>query len=106
MTDTSDGNQQSAFSHWFRTGKVPRALAPGEVELKFNPWHDPANGRFTFTGAGRNYGAGGADRALKIGHRSRPRPGKQPNPVTEFVGGVGEGLGGVAKGTVAGYIPR
>jgi LysM repeat protein len=27
------------------------------VEVKFNPWHDPENGRFTFVGQGRYYGA-------------------------------------------------
>lgn len=36
-----------AFSLYLRTG---RRVAPSGVEVKFNPWHDEENGRFTFTG--------------------------------------------------------
>ncbi|WP_374146102.1 DNA/RNA non-specific endonuclease [Sphingomonas sp. 28-63-12] len=32
---------------------------PAWVEVKFNPWHDPANGRFTFANSGKRYGFGG-----------------------------------------------
>lgn len=46
-----------AFSIWLRTGQRPSA---SDIELKFNPWHDPEDGRFTFAGAGRYYGSGGA----------------------------------------------
>lgn len=28
------------------------------MEVKFNPWHDEENGRFTFAGQGRYFGAG------------------------------------------------
>jgi hypothetical protein len=155
MIEISGGNKSSAFSWWLRTGRLPPALGPDSLELKFNPWHDPADGRFTFAGAGRSYGAGGADAAggnnsrtssstgsmsalwkrrksqtatLPIAGMSsagapasrdrRPvkhaplalqsrriegkRPGNEPNPFNEFVGGVGEGLYDVGKGTVAG----
>jgi hypothetical protein len=155
MIKTSGGKQSSAFSWWLRTGKLPPARSPDGLELKFNPWHDPEDGRFTFAGAGRHYGASGTDavssekrRALtssnpapvlwdrsksrnsalpKAGtsraetaakdgqrpvNRASPkvkpepvegsRPGNQPNPVTEFVGGVGEGLYDVGTQTVAG----
>ena len=155
MNGTSRGSKSSAFSWWLRTGRLPLAVNPDGLELKFNPWHDPADGRFTFVGAGRHYGASQADAAggassrtsertvaataladrgksrtgtrshRKISragppasgaHRSaRPvAPPMQPergegglsgnhrNPVTEFVGGVGEGLYEVGKGTVAG----
>jgi hypothetical protein len=33
-----------AFAHYLRTGR--RLRVP--VEQKFNPYHDPRNGRFTF----------------------------------------------------------
>ncbi|HMS21605.1 DNA/RNA non-specific endonuclease [uncultured Sphingorhabdus sp.] len=31
----------------------------GILELKFNPWHDTEDGKFTFAGQGRNFGKGG-----------------------------------------------
>lgn len=40
---------QSTFELYLRTGLRAR---PG-VELKFNPWHDPLDGRFTFAPGGR-----------------------------------------------------
>ena len=33
---------------------------PPPVEMKFNPWHDEEDGRFTFAGQGRYFPAGGA----------------------------------------------
>ena len=63
MVQTSSSSERNAFSRWLRMGKVPSALSPDGLELKFNPWHDPADGRFTFAGAGRRYGAGGVDAA-------------------------------------------
>ncbi len=46
-----DGSQdrQSAFSHWLRTGRWPSRRG---IELKFNPYHDPRNGQFTFAPGG------------------------------------------------------
>ncbi|MBB4839633.1 hypothetical protein HNP52_002702 [Sphingomonas kyeonggiensis] len=43
----SGQGQPTAFSIWMRTGRWPRVEAPS-VEVKFNPWHDPRNGQFTF----------------------------------------------------------
>lgn len=37
-------NERSAFTHYLRTGARPAR----RVEVKFNPYHDPANGQFTF----------------------------------------------------------
>ena len=37
------------FEHYIRTGRVRR---PEGLELKFNPWHDPDDGRFTFRNSG------------------------------------------------------
>jgi LysM repeat protein len=47
----------TAFSLYLRTG---RRVVPPAVEVKFNPWHDEENGRFTFAGQGRYFGAGGS----------------------------------------------
>lgn len=42
----------AAFGCWIRSGRRGAAA----IETKFNPWHDPEDGRFTFAGSGRNYG--------------------------------------------------
>ena len=78
MIKTSGGRQSSAFSWWLRTGKLPPALGPDGLEFKFNPWHDPADGRFTFAGAGRRYGAGGADAAGGENSRTSTSTGSVP----------------------------
>lgn len=119
MMQTIGGKQQSGFSHWLRTGRLPRGRTGEGVERKFNPWHDPENGQFTFAGSGRYYGAGGAGRAPGTNDRDRlkiaatqgaqaprrpapeSRPGDRSNPAAEFVGGVGQGLRDVAKRTAA-----
>lgn len=50
MTATAETESYHArFGHWLRTGRWPRA-AP--VEHKFNPYHDPRNGQFTFAPGG------------------------------------------------------
>lgn len=58
MNQTSSGRRQSAFSSWLRTGRLPLVRGPDGVELKFNPWHDPDDGRFTFAGSGTRSGSG------------------------------------------------
>ena len=47
------------FSIWLRTGRWPSR--DDSCEFKFNPWHDPDDGRFTFTGAGRRFGPAGSN---------------------------------------------
>ena len=122
---TARENASRDFSLWLRTGWRPRSgVVAGSIEYKFNPWHDPANGRFTTAGTGQRAGAPGeADRG-----RIRPKapPGQDPagigrspgggtsgraagaqgapssKPLSEFAGGVAEGLYGVAEGTVEG----
>ena len=49
-------NRMSAFEYYLRTGR--RLADPDPVETKFNPWHDPEDGRFTFAGQGRRSGDG------------------------------------------------
>jgi hypothetical protein len=55
MTSVEEG-QRRAFGIWLRTGRLPSIRNADGVELKFNPWHDPQDGRFTFAGAGRYHG--------------------------------------------------
>lgn len=41
--------ERLTFEHYLRTGQ---RIEPGAVERKFNPYHDPRNGRFTFAPGG------------------------------------------------------
>lgn len=56
MIQISDTERRRAFAVCLRTGRWPTVTPSGDVEVKFNPWHDPADGRFTFAGSGRAYG--------------------------------------------------
>jgi hypothetical protein len=78
MIVISDTERRRALSVWLRTGRWPTITIADDVEIKFNSWHDPADGRFIFAGAGRNYGRGGAKpigevggHAARISRRSR-----------------------------------
>jgi hypothetical protein len=46
-----------AFEIYVRTGQLI-ADDPEQPEVKFNPWHDPNDGQFTFAGQGRYFGSG------------------------------------------------
>lgn len=72
-----------AFSFWLRTGRRVTKRSTAAVEMKFNPWHDPANGQFTFANSGVRYGSwggggggstggGGAQASWPAPKRSRP----------------------------------
>jgi len=52
----------SAFEINLRTGLIPAGHSE-PVELKFNPWHDPDDGRFTFSGQGSYFRGPGASMA-------------------------------------------
>jgi hypothetical protein len=78
MNETPRDRKSSAFSWWLRTGRLRPAVSPDGIELKFNPWHDPADGRFTFAGAGRLYGTSGADATSAAGSRTSARTGAAP----------------------------
>ena len=71
MIQISDEQRRAAFRLWLRTGRLPSVNNPDDVELKFNPWHDPEDGRFTFAGAGRYFGQGHGDSG---GHGSAAAP--------------------------------
>lgn len=51
MNHISDIDRRRDFSIWLRTGRPPTRTADG-IELKFNPYHDPRNGQFTFAPGG------------------------------------------------------
>jgi len=76
--DISAEQRRQDFSIWIRTGRRPRRR-DATLELKFNPWHDPADGRFTFAGSGSNYGAGGKGSANRASGRA-PVIGDRENP--------------------------
>ena len=71
--DIQAEERRRAFLVWLRTGRVTSLQQAGAVEFKFNPWHDPANGRFTFANSWRYVGGFGR---------------------TPYRGGGGEGFGG------------
>lgn len=70
--DMSAEQRRLGFGVWMRTGRWPLLGDRDGREVKFNPWHDPTDGRFTFIGTGRNYGPGGTGRSRTPG-RSRPK---------------------------------
>jgi hypothetical protein len=49
-----DGTRKTAsnFELWLRTGRLVIAPDTDPTEAKFNPWHDPSNGQFTYAGGG------------------------------------------------------
>jgi murein DD-endopeptidase MepM/ murein hydrolase activator NlpD len=70
---------QRAFSHYLRTGRrLPEEMfvEEQEVELKFNPYHDPRNGQFTFAPGGAGTGS-----SHTSGH-SRPNAPAKPKTYT------------------------
>ena len=59
MIEAGVETRRSAFAFWLRTGRLPSVHRADGLEVKFNPWHDPEDGRFTFAGSGRHYGRSG-----------------------------------------------
>lgn len=70
---------RKAFSYWLRTGRLPAVRSAAGLELKFNPWHDPEDGRFTFANTGDYHprGSGGGAKARRP--RAGPTPKSQPS---------------------------
>jgi hypothetical protein len=95
--DLDPAERRRLFATWLRTGTLPAGRDDG-VELKFNPWHDPRDGRFTsgpqvgdpqlassprkraFTGHGGSFGGGGATGSWD------PPPSRPPSPNTTHHG--------------------
>ena len=60
MTGNSEAKPRNTrFSGYLRTGRIATSLRAG-IEKKFNPWHDPEDGRFTFDNSGNYFGGGGS----------------------------------------------
>src|SRR3546814_11553290 len=52
MIEISSETYRHAYAIWLRTGSWPVAQHHGDIEVKFNPYHDPRNGQFTFAPGG------------------------------------------------------
>lgn len=50
--------RRRAFARWLRTGHLATARRDDGIELKFNPYHDPRNGQFTFAPGGSSMSEG------------------------------------------------
>lgn len=59
-----------AFEVYLRTRQV---RVEGKLEVKFNPWHDPAVGRFTFRNSGTRFGTGSESNFARRPGRTDPR---------------------------------
>jgi hypothetical protein len=99
MHDLSDDEWRRAFSTWLRSGRVPLVQPAEAAERKFNPWHDPDDGRFTFRGAGVYYGRGSSRLGDKPKKPSRAKVGRRPKRVDGFPGEGGSFGGGGADAT-------
>lgn len=102
MQGSSD-DRRNGFATWLRTGRWPDRGAASAIERKFNPWHDPEDGRFTFAGTGRHYGSGGQGRAARPANSLRRRPPLRVDvpglPPRRVRGGGGSFGGGGATGS-------
>jgi LysM repeat protein len=78
----------TAFSVWLRTGRRGGGLP---IEVKFNPWHDREDGRFTFVGQGNYFPRGGRQDTAANAVVNRDR--------AEFDSGGGLNGGGGASGS-------
>jgi hypothetical protein len=87
--------ERSAFDYYLRTGRRLRAASP--PERKFNPWHDPRNGQFTF--------APGGPRSLTNPVFSDKRGLWKPKPVAA-TGGRGVVDSGPARSSTAPALER
>lgn len=89
-----------AFVHYLRTGRrLPEsAFAPAAPETKFNPYHDPRNGQFTFAPGGprslsrivisNGRQAAGGDAPSIAAGRSNAPGGKNPTPAPSNADGI------------------
>lgn len=68
----------SAFEIYLRTG----CRLPAGVEVKFNPWHDPENGRFTFASSGRYF-----SRDVQTGSSHQSNNGRKRSQATPALNG-------------------
>lgn len=96
MIEISEEEWHLAFPIWLRTGKLPSHSKGDGIECKFNPWHDPKDGRFTFAGAGRYHGGGGSfggGGATGTWKRSQPQHVASPKKTSAVVVPAGQQAG-------------
>lgn len=89
MIREHDNARRRAFIVWVRTGRLPHPRDANEIEFKFNPWHDPENGRFTFAGTGRYYARGDGGRKDHVA-RGRARVEYGDDPAKPPIGSMEE----------------
>ena len=105
MIGISDDERRRAFSIWLRSGRLSSPRSADGIELKFNPWHDPETGRFTFVDTGRQWGRQVLRRWWRKGWLRRCDRGTWTSG--EFTGGGGGSFGGAgASGTWGPSEPR
>ena len=106
-------HRQQSFADWLRTGRGQS----GRIEVKFNPWHDPDDGKFTFRNSGSFFGEGGSTdfaqrprrddpRVLAIGRAKRREGAKDKPTISTFRPGGGSFGGAGASGNWDGPIRR
>jgi hypothetical protein len=105
MIELADVEQRRAFLVWLRTGRLSSVRNAEGIELKFNPWHDPDDGRFTFVGGGRYFGRSGSGNgtfADRAGHYPQPKSGRSENTSAakgSYTRASGSGIGSFGKQT-------
>lgn len=81
--------RMSEFEYYLRTGRrVGQINRAPRIGLKFNPWHDPDDGRFTFRNSGEywpgdgfgGFGGGGFNGGGADGEWDPPKPKPKPRP--------------------------
>lgn len=102
--DISADAQRQAFSLWLRTGRLPGWLKAVRAEFKFNPWHDPDDGRFTHAGTGRYFGRGSGRAAEAPGTARHSDDRRRPGP-SRGGRGAGQGQGPTGGGGWGGKEP-
>jgi LysM repeat protein len=106
MTDLPDHADPEIrlFRHYLRTGQRA-AESAWPRELKYNPWHDPDDGRFTFAGAGRYYSAVGTPKQVGGAKPNMAKPPRQDG-IAARIGFEGLGGGGASGAFEAGPGPK
>ena len=86
--DVSIEAKRRAYAAWLRTGRWPVMRGTDGTEWKFNPYHDPKDGRFTTAGGGDGVG-GATDTSRHSTRRNTPsRSRNRPsNLITDIVAG-------------------
>jgi hypothetical protein len=81
--EMSEAKQRREFVCWLRTGRLPSVRNADGMEFKFNPYHDPQNGRFTFGPGGaagsRVYSLRGTQRVARAVSEAEREPARGSN---------------------------